>query len=289
MAHVPRNAPAKQSFSRARIIRGSSRLSDVARQPSAPEHQPIAEDGSMFNTIGKQRENAIRWMQPTWRRLLVATPLAAVVGFHTADVVASVKLSPASVTAGGSSTGTVVVSGLCKSCVAMVSLTSSTPSVATVPATATTSNGISGSSATFAVHAVSGAAGCSVITAKSGTSSQSVLLTVQPSGGSGLTLSLKFPSTVGGGVDSGFVALPPGNKTLPSDPVAQLSTSDPNIATVPATVTLKANFIEGGIIIYKAAFAISTRDSGRNTCAGITATSGSSKAQTLLQLFTASG
>jgi hypothetical protein len=79
------------------------------------------------------------------------------------------------------------------------------------------------------------------------------------------------------------------NATLSTNPVAQLSTSDPNIATVPASVTLKPNFIEGGIIIYKAAFPISTRDSGRNTCAGITATSGAAKAQTLLHLFTASG
>ena len=238
----------------------------------------------MFNNTGRTS----RYVHTSLRQLLVAAPIALIFGFNAADV-ASVKLSPASVSAGGSSTGTVVVGGLCKSCVAMVSLISGTPAVATVPATVTTSNGISGSSATFAVRAVSGAAGCSVITAKAGTSSQSVLLTVQPSAASGLTLSLRSPSTVGGGVDSGFVSLPPRSTTLSTDPVAQLSTSDPNIATVPASVTLKATFIEGGIIIYKAAFAISTRDSGRNTCAGITATSGSSKAQTLLQLFTASG
>ena len=239
----------------------------------------------MFDTTEDQRGKAT---PSALRRILVAAPIAVIVGFHAGDV-ASIKLNPASVTAGGSSTGTVVVSGLCKSCVALVSVTSGTPSVATAPGTVTTSNGSSGSSATFAVHAVSGAAGCSVITAKAGTSSQSVLLTVQPAAASGLSLSLKAPSTVGGGVDSGFVSLPPRSTTLSTNPVAQLSTSDVNIATVPASVTLKPNFIEGGIIIYKAAFPISTRDSGRNTCAGITATSGTSKAQTLLQLFTASG
>lgn len=242
----------------------------------------------MFNGIGEKKGYTNRRLRPAGRRLLIAAPIAVVVGFHAGDV-ASVKLSASSVTAGSSATGTVVVSGLCKSCVAMVSLISSTPSVATVPSTVTTSNGISGSSATFTVRAVSGAAGCSLITAKAGTSSQSVLLTVQPSPGSGLSLTLKTPSTVGGGADSGFVSLPPTNTTLSSNPVAQLSTSDANIATVPASVTLKPNFIEGGIIIYKAGFAISTRDSGRNTCAGITATSGTSKAQTLLQLFTISG
>ncbi|HWJ15621.1 MAG TPA: hypothetical protein VNS10_17905 [Gemmatimonadaceae bacterium] len=242
----------------------------------------------MFKSIGNKRGHTGKWVHAMRRRLVVAAPIAVVVGFHSADV-GSLRLSPASVTAGSNSTGTVVVSGLCKSCVALVSVTSSTPSVATVPATVTTSNGISGSSATFAVHTVSGSAGCSLITAKAGTSFQSVLLTVQPSAASGLSLSLKTPSTVGGSADSGFVSLPPRNATLSANPVAQLSTSDPNIATVPASVTLKPNFIEGGIIIYKGAFPISTRDSGRNTCAGITATSGASKAQTLLQLFTASG
>ncbi len=242
----------------------------------------------MFSSGSDMRPYWKTWMHTTAGRLLVAAPIAAVVGIGARDV-ASFKLSPTSIASGGTSTGTVIVSGLCKSCVALVSLTSSTPSVATVPGTVTTSNGISGSSATFTAHAVSGAAGCSLITAKAGTSTQSVLLTVQPAAASGLSLSLKTPSTVGGGVDSGFVSLPPRSTTLSSNPVAQLSTSDVNIATVPASVTLKPNFIEGGIIIYKAAFPISTRDSGRNTCAGITATSGTSKAQTLLQLFTASG
>jgi hypothetical protein len=97
------------------------------------------------------------------------------------------------------------------------------------------------------------------------------------------------PSVVGGSSDSGFVSMPPVSATLASNPVAQLSSSDANIATVPASVTLKPTFVEGGIIIYKAGFAISARDSGRNTCAGITATSGASKAQRLLSLFTASG
>jgi hypothetical protein len=242
----------------------------------------------MFSNTRETRGHTRTWMHAAVGRLLVAAPIAAAVGIHAKDV-ASLKLSPATVTAGSSSTGTVTVSGLCKSCVALVSVTSSIPSVATAPGTVTTSNGISGSSATFTVHAVSGAAGCSFITAKAGTSSQNVLLTVQPSAGSGLSLNLKTPSAVGGGVDSGFVSLPPRNTTLSTNPVAQLSSSDPNIAAVPASVTLKPEFIEGGTIIYKAAFAISTHDSGRNTCAGITATSGTSKAQTLLQLFTISG
>jgi hypothetical protein len=242
----------------------------------------------MFGNTGDTRAHTRTWVPATVRRLLVAAPLAAVVTINAADV-ATVKLTPASVTAGSSSAGTVTVSGLCKSCVALVSLTSSIPSIATVPASVTTSNGLSGSSGSFTVRAASGVAGCSVITAEAGTSSQSVVFTVQPSAASGLSLSFKAPSVVGGSTDSGFVSLPPMNAALSSNPVAQLSSSDPTIAAVPGSVTLKPTFIEGGIIIYKAAFAISTHDSGRNTCAGITATSGTSKAQRLLQLFTASG
>lgn len=242
----------------------------------------------MFVERSETRERRKVWMHAKLRRMLVAAPVAAVLAVNAAAV-ASIKLSSTSVTAGGGVTGTVAVSGLCKSCVALVSLSSSTPSVATVPATVGTSNGISGGTATFTVHAVSGAAGCSLITAKNGTSSQSVVLTVKPSGGTGLSLTLKSPGVVGGSADSGFVSLPPMSTTLATNPVAQLSTSDANIATVPASVTLRPTFIEGGVIIYKAGFPISTRDSGRNTCAGITATSGTSKAQTLLQLFTASG
>lgn len=242
----------------------------------------------MFSSAGGTRDDAKRSMRATLRRLAVAAPVAAVLGINAA-VVASVKLSPALVSAGSSSTGTVTVSGLCKSCVAMVSLTSSIPSVAGVPASVTTSNGMAGGTANFTVRAISGAAGCSLITAKAGTSTQSTLLTVQPSAPSRLSLTLKTPSAVGGAVDSGFVSMPPMSAALSSNPVAQLSSSDPSIAAVPASVTLKPNFIEGGVIIYKGGFAISTHDSGRQTCAGITATSGTAKAQTLLQIFTISG
>jgi hypothetical protein len=242
----------------------------------------------MFSSTNGTPALVGRSMHTTLRRLIVATPIATVFGIGAANV-ASMKLTPATVSAGGSSAGTVTVSGLCKSCVALVSLTSSIPSVATVPASVTTSNGISGASASFTARAVSGAAGCSLITAKAGTSSQSVLLTVQPSAASGLSLTLKTATAVGGSTDSGFVSLPPMNATLSTNPVAQLSSSDPNNAAVPSSVTLKPNFIEGGIIIYKAAFPISTRDSGRNTCAGITATSGASRAQTLIQIVTISG
>ncbi len=242
----------------------------------------------MFSSAGDTRSRVKTPMHKTLRGLAVAAPLAVILGTNTVAVT-SVKLSPALVTAGSSSTGTVTVGELCKSCTAVVTLISGTPSVASVPSSVTTSNGVSGSSATFTVRATSGAAGCSVITAKTGTSQQSTMLTVQPSPPSGLSLTLKQPSTVGGGVDSGFVSLPPRSTTLSTNPVAQLSTSDVNIAVVPASVTLKPTFIEGGIIIYKAGFAITTRDSGRQTCAGITATSGTSRAQTLLQIFTISG
>ena len=222
------------------------------------------------------------------RRLAVVAPLAAMIGIKLAAVT-SVKLTPATVSPGGSAAGTVTVGELCKGCSAIVSLTSSTPSVATVPASVTTSTGLAGGTASFTARAVSGAAGCSFITAKAGTSQQSTMITVQPSASSGLTLTFKAATAVGGSADSGFVSMPPRSSTLSSNPVAQLSTSDANIAAVPASVTLKANFIEGGIIIYKGAFPITTHDGGRNTCAGITATSGASRAQALLQIVTISG
>jgi hypothetical protein len=259
---------------------------EAAVRPGANVHRVGGQ--IMFISKGDTRDYGSTWVHAALRWVLAAVPMAAIAGIKAGSL-ASFSLSPTTLTAGGNSTGTVVVSGLCKSCVALVSVTSGTPSVATAPGTVTTSNGISGSSATFAVHAVSGAAGCSLITAKTGTSFQSVMLTVQPSAGTGLSLTLKSTSVVGGSVDSGVVAMPPRSTALSTNPVALLSTSDDNIATVPSSVTLKPNFIEGGIIIYKAAFPISTRDSGRLTCAGITATSGTSKAQTLLQLFTASG
>jgi len=148
----------------------------------------------------------------------------------------SVGLSPADVTGGSSSTGTMTLSGPAPTGGAVISLSSSDPSV-TVPASVTIPEGTT--SATFAVSTSPvAAATTSTVSAVFGGAAQTAAITVEPAVLS--SLALNPSSTTGGGSSTGTVTLsgpaPAGGVTV------ALSSSNPSLATVPSSVTVPAGF-----------------------------------------------
>ena len=185
----------------------------------------------------------------------------------TTGAVATVSLNASSVSAGGTSQGTVTLASAAPSGGSNVSLASSNAAVATVPASVTVAAGAT--SATFTVTAV--AAGSATITASlNGTSAQSPALTVTAR----LVvtaISLASTSIVGGSQVSGSVSL---SGAAPAGGAAvALAAGDPLV--VPATVTVPAGSTSG-------TFVVESRSVGGSTPATITATYGGGSASVVL-------
>ena len=221
----------------------------------------------------------IRWMAGT--RAAIAAPLLAAALF-AATGVTSLTLSPTDIASGGSSTGTVTVSGTISS--QAVSLSSSNTAIATVP-----SNVIIAAKTqtqTFTARAVSGAAGCPVISAREGTTiPKSAMLFVHPPAATGLLRVTVPTNAVGGSPATGhltWMAVPPAGGV-----VVQLSSSSPKV-TVPATVTIPPSAVnEVGTATVP--FTITTSVVAPTTCTVITGSSGSAQARGLLKILTISG
>jgi len=148
-------------------------------------------------------------------------------------VLNSLSLSPASVVAGSTSTGTVSLSGAAPSGGAEVSLSSSDTAVATVPANVTIASGAT--AATFTASVLNAAAGAtSTITASYAGDSRTATLTVASISVTGISVS---PGVVEGGTASA------GTVTISAPALAgglqvSLGSSDTSAASVPATVTV---------------------------------------------------
>jgi subtilisin family serine protease len=151
----------------------------------------------------------------------------------------SLTLAPTAVNGGVRSNGLVTLSGAAPSGGAVVSLSSSNPSVATVPASVTVSAGASSTAFQVSTASVSSQTTVTISASYSG-SQQSATLTVVPANSALALASLALsPTTVSGGVPSnGLVTL---SGTAPSGgAVVSLSSSNPSVATVPASVTVPA-------------------------------------------------
>jgi uncharacterized repeat protein (TIGR03803 family) len=150
----------------------------------------------------------------------------------------SLTLNPAQVTGGAPSTGTVTLSAPAPSGGVSLLLTSSSPALASVPGSVTVPAG--STSVTFQVTTVTvTSTATATITGSYGGQSRSATLTVVPSAGvklSSLTLS---PTLVRGGVNStGTVRLTAAAPT--GGAVVTLRSSNPGVASVPASVTVPA-------------------------------------------------
>jgi hypothetical protein len=147
--------------------------------------------------------------------------------------VASLALSPASVVGGQASTATVTLNSAAPAGGLTVSLTSSDPAVATVPGVVTVLDAATSAQFTVTTSPVSSATQVTISATASG-ATKTATLTVGPLGLQSLTLN---PTSVYGGYTSaGTVTLngpaPAGGLTV------SLSSSDPTVVTVPASVTV---------------------------------------------------
>jgi hypothetical protein len=184
--------------------------------------------------------------------------------------VTSLTLSPTAVTAGGSSTATLRLSGAAPAGGASVQLSATSP--ATVPPSVTVPAGADTASFTVGTTASSSAAEAKVWAVLNTT--WGAVLTVNP-GSSGPTLSAisLTPSTVTGGSSSqGRVTL---TSAAPSGGrVVSLSSSNSAVATVPSSVTVPSGSTS-------ATFNVSTSAVSTSTAVSIAGTSGASRTATL--------
>jgi len=157
--------------------------------------------------------------------------------FSRSVALASVAASPADLTGGGSSTGTVAMNGPAPTGGAVVSLSSSDSSVS-VPATVTIAEGTT--SATFAVttNPVATATASTISAVFSGVT-QTASITVEPPVLTALALSSS--SVQGGNSATGTVTL--SGPSPAGGSVVALSSSNTSAAMVPASVTVMPGFI----------------------------------------------
>ncbi len=183
----------------------------------------LADGGATFDVVVSNVAGGV----PSNVATLTVNPLA----------VSAVSVSPASVTGGTGSTGTVTLSGPAPAAGAVVQLASNNTSAATVPGTVTVQSGAT--STTFAVNtsAVGSATSVTISATYQGTT-QTTTLAVHP------VLSVQSvtlnPGTVTSGATStGTVTLnapaPAGGTTV------QLASNNTSAATVPGTVTVAAS------------------------------------------------
>jgi hypothetical protein len=182
----------------------------------------------------------------------------------------SLTLDPNTVVGGNPSTGTVALNAPAPAGGLQVQLSSNNPNVASVPASVTVPAGQR--TASFRVDTRVVASQTQVmITARLGNSSRQATLTVNPPALESLTLD---PNTVvGGNPSTGTVSL---NAPAPSGGLqVQLSSSHPNVASVPPSVTIPAGQ-------RSAIFTVNTQAVASQTQVTITATlNGRSRSATL--------
>jgi hypothetical protein len=182
----------------------------------------------------------------------------------------SLTLSPASVTGGNSSTGTVTLSGPAPSGGAQVALSSSDTSVATVPSSVTVAAGATSATFTVSTSAV-GASTTVTISASYAGVTKTASLTVNPAAPPPPTLTsltLSPASVTGGNSSTGTVSL---SGPAPSGGAqVALSSSNTSIAAVPFSVTVAAGATSATFTVSTSAVSASTTVSISASYAGVT-------------------
>ena len=204
--------------------------------------------------------------------LAVALLLPVIAWKAAALAVASISLSPTTVTTGSTSTATVRLDANPANPVT-VNLSSGNTGLATVPSTVSIAASPKGASKSFAVQTVSGAAGCTEISARLGTTpARKALIAVKPpAGSSNLQLKFSHDPAVGGQTVTGTVLL--FANAIGETHQIRLSSSNPALASVPASVTVTTVTTETAIVGL-ASFPITTSTTGTTVCPVITATAG---------------
>lgn len=195
----------------------------------------------------------------------------------------SVTLSPADVPLGRRTTGTVTISAT--RALSTIQLASLNRSVATVPSSMTIPGGQT--SGAFTVSTTTSVPGCTDITATMGgvTKRATIFVLPAPTPSSAPVRVTVPPSAVGGQTVQGRVGLlgvTAGTHTV------RLSSSNTNVATVPASVTVSATQNEV-TVSGSSSFPITTATVGHTQCAVITATFNGTTSKALIKVVTISG
>ncbi|MCS7300633.1 MAG: S8 family serine peptidase [Fimbriimonadales bacterium] len=181
-----------------------------------------------------------RTLAPNAGRLNVYRALQAVGGGNpTQPNLSNLSLNPTSVTGGGTATGTVTLTAAAPAGGFVVNLSSSNPSVAATPSSVTVPAGATSANFTVSTSAVTSSTNVTITASANGVTRQATL-TVNPANQSVSLQSLTIsPNTViGGSTATGTVTL-----TSPAPAggvVVTLRSSNPNRASVPATITIPA-------------------------------------------------
>ena len=183
-------------------------------------------------------------------------------------IVSSVTLNPTSVPGGGTSTGTVTLTGPAPGGGAVVTLSSSNTSAAQVPASVT----VPANAITAAFTITTSAVGSNTTVTISGTygATQTASLTVIT--GSASSVTLNPISVVGGGSSTGTVTLAAAAPV--GGAIVALSSSNTGLAQVPSSVTVAAGATS-------ATFTVTTTPVSSNATVTISATYGVTRTATL--------
>jgi hypothetical protein len=152
---------------------------------------------------------------------------------------ASLTLSPAIVVGGATSQATLTLSGPAPEGGAAVALSSSDPALATVPASVTVPGGATSAGFTVTSLPVQWATGVSIAATYGGVMQVArLIVTEAPPNGNQLTSLTVAPEVVVGGTPAqGTVTLA---AAATSDVAVTLGSTDPSVATVPASVTVRS-------------------------------------------------
>ncbi|HTQ08907.1 MAG TPA: hypothetical protein VMI31_02435 [Fimbriimonadaceae bacterium] len=196
--------------------------------------------------------------------------------FVDANFLTNFTLSPTTVNAGQTSTGTVTIGNTAEAGGVVVNLVSLNPAVATVPASGNVVIAAGSTNATFTVNTLATAVDTTVtIQAIRGTNTISRTLTVK---GVTFTMGVNPNSVIGGAASPSSVGTVTLALTAPAGGVqVNLASSNPSAASVPASVT-----VPGGS--KTATFNINTSQVAVTQNVTITGTTGSATANAVLQV-----
>lgn len=187
-------------------------------------------------------------------------------------------ITPTSVSAGGTSVGTVTISAPAPAAGAVVALSSSDTSVATVPSSVAVSAGATTATFTISTNAALTGPGTAIISASDGGVTLTQTLSVSVSSLTVTSLTLSPTSVTGGATSTGTVTL---NGASPAGGTVVTLSSNSVGASLPPTVTVLAGTTT-------ATFSISTLPVSSTTTASITATLVASSVSTPLTIIPAS-
>jgi hypothetical protein len=177
-----------------------------------------------------------------------------------APITLALSLSPGDQSGGFNVTGTVTLNAVAPSGGLTINLTSNTPSIVSVPATVTVAAGATSATFTASTQPVDALTNVTLV-AKAAGQSASAILQVRAPYQTNFTVS---PTSVkGGGASVGTVTL--SSPAGPSGVVINLTSANSAVASVPASITIKAGASSG-------TFTISTSSVAANTSVNISAT-----------------